>query len=82
MMPRRFKRRVGVSLMRHPRLCRRFLQVVSVLPAGLQKGISPTLRLRSVPRYARLAVARTATTEHEEVLLDGRRVVRDGVASQ
>ena len=53
LMPPRFQRRIEVRLMSDPKLCRRALQVLNVLPAGAQRRVHPALRLRSASRYAK-----------------------------
>jgi glycosyltransferase involved in cell wall biosynthesis len=52
MMQPRFRRQIEVRLMGRPRLCRRALQVLDVMPSSAQRLVNPTLRLRKHSRYA------------------------------
>ncbi|MBJ7609563.1 MAG: glycosyltransferase family 2 protein [Candidatus Dormibacteraeota bacterium] len=50
MLPPRLKRRVGVGLLRYPRLCRRLLRMMRVLPPPLRRLIAPSLRVHTARR--------------------------------
>ncbi len=52
MMPPRLRRRIEVRLMSRPRLCRRALQGLDLMPARAQRLVNPTLRIRKLSRYA------------------------------